>query len=244
MKAYIISQFGYFPLVWMFHSRGLNKVNSLHERTLSITYGDRSSSFQDLLKKDNSVSVHHRNIQALATEMFKVKNNIAPEIMKQLFAPKMRCYDFRNSNSFKRSRVNSVWHGTGSMSYLGPKIWYLVPSEIKESESLNAFTFKIERWVPEGCSCRSSHQRCSVRKGVLRNFTKFTGKHLCQSLMPATLLKKRLRHRCFPVNFVKFLRTPFSKNTSWRLLLSIQNMQNISWESRVYNNIKNWFLVK
>ena len=69
---------------------------------------------------------------------------------------------------------------------------------------------------------RSSHQRCSVRKGILRNFAKFTGKHLCQSLFfnkvaglsPATLLKKRLWHRCFPVNFAKFLRTPFLQNTS------------------------------
>ena len=69
---------------------------------------------------------------------------------------------------------------------------------------------------------RSSHQRCSIRKGVLRNFSKFTGKHLCQSLFfnkvaglrPATLLKKRLWHRCFPVNFEKFLRTPFVQNTS------------------------------
>ena len=69
----------------MFHSRGLNnKINSLHERALRITYCDRSSSFQDQLKKDNSVSIHHRNIQALATEMFKVKNNIVPEIMKEL----------------------------------------------------------------------------------------------------------------------------------------------------------------
>ena len=74
---------------------------------------------------------------------------------------------------------------------------------------------------------RSSHQRCSMKKGVLRNFTKFTGKHLCQSLFfnkvtglrPATLLEKRLWHRCFPVNFVKFLRTPFLQNTSGRLLL-------------------------
>ena len=64
---------------------------------------------------------------------------------------------------------------------------------------------------------RSSWQRCSVRKDVLINFAKFTGKHLCQSLFfnkvaglrSATLLKKRLWHRCFPVNFVKFLRTPF-----------------------------------
>ena len=64
---------------------------------------------------------------------------------------------------------------------------------------------------------RNSHQRYSVKKGVPRNLTKFTGKHLCQGLffnkvaglMPATLFKKILWHRCFPVNFVKFLRTPF-----------------------------------
>ena len=77
MKAHIISQFGHCPLAWMFHSRGLNnKINSFHERTLSITYGHRLSSFQDVSKKDNSVSIHRRNIQALATEMFKVENNI------------------------------------------------------------------------------------------------------------------------------------------------------------------------
>ena len=124
----------------MFHSTSLNnKINSFHERALRITYGDRSSSFENLLKKDNSVSIHHRNIQALATEMFKVKNNIAPEIMKELFAPKMSSY---------------VWRGTKSVSYLGPKMWDLVPNEIKESESLNGFKFKIKRWVPEGCPCR------------------------------------------------------------------------------------------
>ena len=67
------------------------------------------------------------------------------------------------------------------------------------------------------CLFRSSHLRCSIKKVVLRNFTKFTGKHLCQSLFfnkvaglgSATLLKKRHWHRCFPVNFAKFLITPF-----------------------------------
>ena len=76
---------------------------------------------------------------------------------------------------------------------------------------------------------KSSHQRCYMKKGVLRNFTKFKGKHLCQSLFfdklaglrPATLLKKKLWHRCFPVNFAKFLRTPFLQNTSGRLLLNL-----------------------
>ena len=64
--------------------------------------------------------------------------------MKELFAPKMSSYDPRNNNSFLKVS-NSVWHGTESVSYLGPKIWDLVPNEIKESESLNAFKFKIER---------------------------------------------------------------------------------------------------
>ena len=66
------------------------------------------------------------------------------------------------------------------------------------------------------CKDRSSQQRCSVKTGALGNFAKFTEKYLCQSLFlnkvaglrPAILLKKRLRHRCFPVNFSKFVRTP------------------------------------
>ena len=65
------------------------------------------------------------------------------------------------------------------------------------------------------CLNRSSRPDVFCKNGVLRNFTKFTGKHLCQSLVfnkvaclrPATLLKKRLWDRCFPVNFVKFPRT-------------------------------------
>ena len=83
---------------------------------------------------------------------------------------------------------------------------------------------------------RSSHQRCSIKKRVLRNFTEFTGKHLCQSLFfkkvlglsPATLLKKRLRHRCYRVNFVKLLRTHFLQNTSKRLLLFVSFFEDIS----------------
>ena len=68
MKAFITSQFGYCPLVWMFHSRcANNRINRLHERSLRITYNDYDSTFQELLYKDNSVSIHQRNLQLLAT---------------------------------------------------------------------------------------------------------------------------------------------------------------------------------
>ena len=60
-----------------------------------------------------------------------------------------------------------------------------------------------------------------MKKGVLRNFKKFTGKHLCHS--PTTLLKKRLWHWCFSVNFEKFLRTPFLEKTSGWLHVRVVN---------------------
>ena len=74
MNAYFMSQFGYCPLVWMNHSRKLNnRINGLHDRALSLVYNDFSSSFSELLEKDKSVTIHHRNLQTLAYEIFKVK---------------------------------------------------------------------------------------------------------------------------------------------------------------------------
>ena len=86
MKSFITTQFSYCTLVWMFHSRKLNnKINTIHERALRIAYCDKHSTFQQLLEKDNSVSIHHRNLQVLATEMFKVNMNLSPDFMNDIF---------------------------------------------------------------------------------------------------------------------------------------------------------------
>ena len=76
----------------------------------------------------------------------------------------------------------------------------------------------------------------SYKKGVLRNFAKFTGKHLCQSLF---LLKKRLRHRCFPVNFARFLRTPFLTEHLWWLLL-YKVITFFPWSSYLFADLQKW----
>ena len=86
MKAFITSQFNYCPLIWMFHSRQLNnRINKIQERALRLVYKDNKLTFDDLLKLDNSVTIHQRNLQILATEIFKVKNSLAPEIMTEVF---------------------------------------------------------------------------------------------------------------------------------------------------------------
>ena len=82
LKTFITSQFNYCPLVWMCHSRGLNnRMNNLHERALRIVYQDKKSDFETLLKNDKSVTIHVRNLHYLVPEVYKVKNNISPEIM-------------------------------------------------------------------------------------------------------------------------------------------------------------------
>ena len=67
INAYFMSQFGYCPLVWITHSLTLNnRNNGLHKRAFSLVYNNFSSSFSELLEKDNSVTMHHCNLQTLA----------------------------------------------------------------------------------------------------------------------------------------------------------------------------------
>ena len=63
METFVTSQFSYFPLIWIFHNRRLNnKINSIHETALKVTCRENMSTFKELLNKNNSVSIHHRNL--------------------------------------------------------------------------------------------------------------------------------------------------------------------------------------
>ena len=68
------------PFNLVFHSRGINKINHLHEVLLRIVYKYNISSFEDLLKRDRSFTIHQRNIKSLAIELFKVKGNLSNNI--------------------------------------------------------------------------------------------------------------------------------------------------------------------
>ena len=154
MKSFITSQFGYCPLVWMMHNRTLNtRINKIQERALRIVYDDRNSTFEELLHKDNSVTIHTRNIQALAIELFKIVSGQSPEIMKEVFLLK-ETLPYCTKFPFKTRNVRTVAYGTNTLSFLGPKIWAIVPIAIKESKSLIEFKREISKWKPEQCPCR------------------------------------------------------------------------------------------
>ena len=109
IKAYIESQFEYSPLVWMFYGRQVNnRINCLHDRALRMIYEESTSSFDTLLEKDMSFSVHDRKIQQLALEMHKVTKGLAPTAISSLFLQCSNNRHTRSQSDFSVPQVNTV----------------------------------------------------------------------------------------------------------------------------------------
>ena len=154
MHSFILSQFGFCPLVWMFHGRQLNnRINRIHERALRLVYKDRKSSFQQLLEMDKSFTIHERNLQLLAIELYKVAYGVSPKIMRLVFPTKPQI-KYPWENIFKTFNVRTVSWGTETLFHLGPKIWMLVPLELRKLPTLYKFKKAIKSWKPDKCPCR------------------------------------------------------------------------------------------
>ena len=119
-KILLNSVFGakfYYTTNWMLPSRQNNKkIKHLHKKYRQPNLNDQLSSYEALVEKNGSVSVHHRNIQSLAIEMFQIKHDPPREIVTDILTQETRQYNFRISS------VNTVYHSSESISYLGPKM--------------------------------------------------------------------------------------------------------------------------
>ena len=138
-KSFIISQFNYCPLIWMIHS----------------------STFKDLLSKDKSVTIHQRNLQQLATEIFKVIKVIAPIILNETFTfVKNNTYNLRSGMHLSRVNVHFTQYDAESIGNLGLKIWNHVPVHMKDLKALTTFKNQIKKWIPK--SVPSVQSICST----------------------------------------------------------------------------------
>jgi ribonuclease P/MRP protein subunit RPP40 len=156
IKAFVESQFSYCPLAWMFHNRRMNKkINRLHERALRLLYSDDISTFHVLLDKSQEYTIHQRNIQTLAIEMFKAKHNVGPHLLEKIFiereynGPKLR-----TPTDFAVPKINTAHFGDDSLLCFGRKIWNLIPSTITNVDTLEDFKSQIRHWTPVACPCK------------------------------------------------------------------------------------------
>ena len=129
------------------------EVNRLHERALRLVYDDYSSSFETLLERDSSFTIHHQNIQSMLIEIYKSLNKASAE---NFFDP---LFEFKFTQSqfpleLKIPFCNLVYHGKNSIRYFGPQIWNSVPFEIRNTGTVEDSSRKIKCWKPEECPCR------------------------------------------------------------------------------------------
>ena len=96
-------------------------------------------------------------IMSFARELFVVSLmfEFSPELMKDTFELQSPSYNLRSScNQFRKETIKAVHYGLQSLKYVGPKIWELLPNNIKYSNSLSKFKKLIKLWKPEACPCR------------------------------------------------------------------------------------------
>ena len=115
--SFIEAQFKYCPITWMFHSRSCNnKINKL------LVYDDYESSFDVLLNKNKSFSIHHQNIQKLMIEIYKSVNKPSPDnFFDSMFSSKRR--EDPLQNDLLVPSVKTVTKGKNSTKYLEAVTW-------------------------------------------------------------------------------------------------------------------------
>ena len=124
MNVFITSQFPYAPVVWMSHShKQKHHINRIHETVVRVVYKDYNSSFDELLEKDISYKINDRNLQKLVTEIFKVKMNLGPEIMKEVFEIVEGPHALRSELKLKLRKNHSVRYGIETASFVGARVW-------------------------------------------------------------------------------------------------------------------------
>ena len=102
--------------------------------------------------------LHNRNIQSLVVEMLEMKHGQSPEIVTDILTQTKRQYNFVQNRDCRVPVVNTAYHGSGSISYLGHKIWEIVPVKIKDANSVNSFKKEIRQQAPQNYPCRLCKQ--------------------------------------------------------------------------------------
>ena len=154
VTSYIMSNFSYCPLIWMFRGKISNTlINKTHKRALTVLHKRFDLDFEELLNLESYDKVHTINLRFLLTEVFKSLIKLNPELMWQLFEIKENNYVLRNGLQLKALEVKTNRYGVNSLIFQGTSLWNTVKSEIKDSPSLEVFIKKIKSWDSIKCNC-------------------------------------------------------------------------------------------
>ena len=154
-NSYILSNFSYCPLIWMFCNKKENNIiNNTHKRALRILYNRPDLSLTELLDIDDSHSVHTLNLQKLMIEVFKSLYKLNPEFMWNMFTLKELSYKLRSSKLLCLPSSQLCNNSTNSIVYRASSLWNSLDESVMSENDLNKFKNKIKDWKGEKCICK------------------------------------------------------------------------------------------
>ena len=143
-NAYIVGNLNYCSTVWMFTSRGnLAKLEKLNKRAVKLIY-NKSDNYDLLLTNYKHLDVYKLCLKSLAINMYKIRNELSPPYVQDIFEIKLNCYALRDTSSFVLPKFHSRMYGYHSLKYIGSKFWNWLNINIKHSPDIDNFKREIK----------------------------------------------------------------------------------------------------
>ena len=153
-KSFIMSNFDYCPLVWMFTSKtSLSKLENIQKRVLRFVVDDYQSGYTDLLQNGNVPGIKTMVLRYLAIEMFRCIKQINPAYLNAMFTRKECPCALRDSSILVRPKVKLTQYGLKFFKSCCAKIWNILPTSYKADISLDEFKTLIKSWDGPKCKC-------------------------------------------------------------------------------------------
>ena len=152
--SYVLSAFGYCPIIWMFCGKSFNEgIDRVQRIALRVIYNDYISNYTDLLSKGNHLKIHEINKRKLLIEVYKCLSNTNPSFLTNLFKIKPIRFNLRTSNLLELPNSNTLTYGLKSITYRGSMAWNNLPDQIKISSDINQFKSRLGKQKFIKCTC-------------------------------------------------------------------------------------------
>ena len=147
-NSYISSNFNYCPIVWMFTGKiNLEKIEKTNKRALRYVANNYEAEYDDMCQDQKVLNIHKRCIKTVAIQMYKIKHQLVPIYVQELFRRRESCYNIRDNDLFEIPCFKTVKYGKKSFRYFGAKLWANIPKEIKAKPTLTCFKDALTIWL-------------------------------------------------------------------------------------------------